>query len=192
MEERSRSYDYAARQGVLEISWQDFGQLAARLTELLAPTRPEAIIGIARAGLFPATAVACMLRCELYPARLTRRLNDQIIYPAPVWKTPVSPEVADKVVAVIDEIADSGETLAMVADQVRLLGAKQVVTACLVNHSWAKPAPDFTALISDALLIFPWDHFVFQDGKWLVHPEISEALLLQGRDSTNTAELAEN
>lgn len=174
----------------MEISWQDFGQLAARLAELMAPAKPEAIVGIARAGLFPATAVACMLRCELFPARLTRRLNDQVIYPAPVWKTPVSPEVAGKVVAVIDEITDSGETLAMAADQARLLGAKQVVTACLVSHSWAKPAPDFTALVSDALLIFPWDHYVFQDGIWQVHPEIVEALSLQDIDEASAAKPA--
>ena len=41
----------------------------------------------------------------------------------PVWKIPVPQEVAGKVVVVVDEIADTGETLAMVADSARALGA---------------------------------------------------------------------
>jgi hypoxanthine phosphoribosyltransferase len=174
-----KPYDYAHRQGVQAISWEDFGTLATKLAEGLTRYRPEAIVGIARAGLFPATALACMLRCEMYPARITRRLNDQVIYSSPVWKVPVSPEVAGKIVAVVDEIADTGETLMLVAEQVRSLGATQVVTASLVSHSWAKPAPDVTALVSDALVIFPWDKKVMIDGQWQPHPEIMEALKAQ-------------
>ena len=53
-----QSYDYAHRQGVREISWDEFAGLAARLAEQLALARVEMIVGTARAGLFPATAVA--------------------------------------------------------------------------------------------------------------------------------------
>jgi len=127
-----QSYDYAHREGVYHISWDGFHSLAKQLAESLASYEPEAIVGIARAGLFPATALACMLRRELYPTRLTRRVNDEVIYEKPVWITPVSPEVAGKVVAVVDEIADSGETLAMVAEAVKNAGARQVVTVNLL------------------------------------------------------------
>lgn len=67
--------------------------------------------------------------------------NDVVIHDTPVWKVDVSPEVAGKVVAVIDEVADSGATLALVADRVRGLGAARVVTASLVAHTWAEPVP---------------------------------------------------
>jgi adenine/guanine phosphoribosyltransferase-like PRPP-binding protein len=67
-----KSYDYAHRSGVRPLSWEDFAGLAARLAEQLAVYQPQAIVGVARAGLFPATAVACSLRRELFPARLTR------------------------------------------------------------------------------------------------------------------------
>lgn len=173
------SYDYSRRQGVLEISWQDFGELARRLVEKLAPCQPQAIVGNARAGLFPATAAACMLRCELYPARLTRRLNDEVVSTEPRWITPVSPEVAGKVVAVVDEIADSGATLHLLAQAVRLLGARQVISACLVSHSWANPAPEVTVLVTDELVLFPWDRQVYQAGCWQEHPELAAALKLQ-------------
>lgn len=174
-----QSYDYAQREGAKEITWDDFGELAAKLAEQVAQFKPQVIVGIARAGLFPATALACMLRCEMLPARLTRRENDRVVHKSPVWKAPISTQVAGQVVAVVDEITDSGETLSIAAQAARARGATQVLTASLVSHSWADPAPDFTALVSDALVIFPWDREVFVDGKWKPHPEIVAALKAQ-------------
>jgi hypoxanthine phosphoribosyltransferase len=75
-------------------------------------------------------------------------------------------------------MADSGETLALVAQEARSLGAVKVVTAALVSHSWADPRPDVSALVSDALVIFPWNR-VLLDGEWKLHPELEEALRLQ-------------
>lgn len=173
------SYDYARRQGVLNISWEDFGKLAAHLAELVVQAQPEAIVGIARAGLFPAAAVACTLRRELFPTRITRRLNDQVVYTQPIWKTPLSPEVTGKTIVIVDEIADSGETLELVATEARRLGAAHVLTACLISHTWARPSPDFSALVSDAFVIFPWDAQVFLEGKWQPHPEIVAGLEAQ-------------
>ncbi len=160
-----QSYDYAHRQGVHEVSWDGFARLAASLAESLACEEIDLILGIARAGLFPAKAVACALRRELFPVRLTRRLNDRVVYPVPVWKAPVPAEVAGKAVVVIDEIADTGETLRLVADEARRLGASRVLTATLVSHSWATPPPAVTALVSDALVLFPWDQRVLIDGE---------------------------
>jgi hypoxanthine phosphoribosyltransferase len=175
------SYDYARRQGVREISWEEFAALSARLAEELVEAGVEAVVGIAKAGLFPATAVACNLRREMYPVRVSRRVNDEVVHKSPVWIVPVSPEVKGKVVAVVDEIADTGETLALVANSVRENGAVRVVTACLVSHSWANPAPDVSALITDALVIFPWDREVLVGGEWQPHPEIVAALKAQGK-----------
>jgi hypoxanthine phosphoribosyltransferase len=178
-----KSYDYAHRSGVRQISWDDFATLARNLAELLEPFQPQLILGIARSGLFPATAVACSLRRELFPIRLTRRLNDVVVYEQPIWKVPIPHEVAGKIVAIIDEIADTGETLAIAAGYARALGAIQVVTASLVSHSWADPAPQISSLVSDELIIFPWDQQVLDGGKWITHPEITAALEAQSRGS---------
>lgn len=175
-----QSYDYAHRQGVEPITWARFADLAARLAEQIARQQVEVIIGIARAGLFPATAVACSLRCEFYPVRISRREGDQVVHAQPVWKVPVPAGIGGKRVAVIDEMADTGETLRLVAEQVRAVGAAGVVTASLVSHSWASPAPDIVAMVSDALVLFPWDRQVYVNGQWQYQPELVEALRLQG------------
>ena len=174
-----QSYDYTRREGIREISWEDFAALAARLAEGLSSHNIEVVIGIARAGLFPATSVACILRRELYPVRVTRRMNDEVTYDSPVWRVGVSPEVSGKIVAVVDEIADTGETLRLVANEVLRQGARCVVTGTLTSHTWASPSPTVCPLISDALIVFPWDRLVFADGKWQAHPELVEALRLQ-------------
>jgi hypoxanthine phosphoribosyltransferase len=181
-----QSYDYAHRSGIDEITWARFAELAAQLSEKLWPAGIDAVVGIARAGLFPATAVACALRRDPYPVRITRRENDQVIHKHPVWKVDVSPEVAGKVVAVVDEIADTGETIALVAQRVRERGAARVVTACLITHSWAKPRPGVVALVTDALLIFPWDKRVYSDGRWQLHPELEQALRAQALHGDET------
>ncbi len=170
-----RPYDYARRDGVHEVSWDEFARLARRLTELLEPEGLDAVVGLARAGLFPATAVAVSLRTELYPARLSRRVDDEVRYRTPRWRVPVGEDVRGRVVAVVDEIADTGETLALAAAAVLDRGASRVVTATLFAHTWADPMPDRCALVTDELLLFPWDRQVLVDGAWVPHPELADA-----------------
>jgi uncharacterized protein len=164
---------------VNDISWDRFAHLAAQLSQQLAAFQIDAVVGIARAGLFPATAVACALRHDLYPVRISRRVQDTVTYDHPLWIIDVTPHVAGKRIAVVDEMADTGETLALVAQRVREQGASAVVTASLIGHSWAQPAPDCAALVTDALVIFPWDKQVYLDGRWQPHPELESALAQQ-------------
>jgi hypothetical protein len=108
-------------------------------------------------------------------------VNDEVKFQHPQWIVDVGPDVKDKVIAVVDEIADTGETLALVAERVEERGAKQVITAALVAHTWANPVPNVVALTTDALALFPWDEQVYIDGKWQPHPELVEALKRQER-----------
>jgi hypoxanthine phosphoribosyltransferase len=178
-----KSYDYAHRAGVRQLTWDEFASLADRLAELLEPFQAQLILGIARAGLFPATLVASTLRRELFPIRLTRRLNDQVVYDQPEWKVPIPVDVNGKVIAIIDEIADTGQTLAIAANSAFELGALQVVTSSLVSHSWAAPAPQVCSLVTDEFVIFPWNQHVLEGGKWIPHPEVISGLKAQKQDS---------
>jgi len=185
-----RSYQYDQRKGVEEVSWERFAALTARLCEALAEFKPDLILGIARAGLFPATTISLALRREFYPVRVTRRVDDEVRFESPVWRLDVPAVVRGQRVAVVDEIADTGETLGLVATRASERGAQRVITAALVAHTWADPMPDVTALVSDALIIFPWDRQIFKDGVWMRRPEIEAALKAQGLTSgdDNSAE----
>ena len=57
--------------------------------------------------------------------------------------------------------------------------AREVVTARLAADTWANPRPQVVALVSDALVVFPWDRRVYEHGQWRQHPEIQAARSLQ-------------
>jgi uncharacterized protein len=57
-----KSYDYKSREGVKEISWNTFHVMTKSLVEKINERNIDIIIGIAKAGLFPAALIAGMLR----------------------------------------------------------------------------------------------------------------------------------
>jgi hypoxanthine phosphoribosyltransferase len=175
-----QSYDDAHRDGVETITWERFVHMRHTLAEALARQQIDTIVGVARAGLLPATVIACALRCDLVPVRITRRAQDQVVHAHPVWQVDVADAVAGRRVAVVDAIADTSETLRLVAARVRARGAPQVWTAVLVSHRWADPRPDRSGMVSDALMVFPWDQQVLVAGRWHLHPELVRALAEQG------------
>jgi uncharacterized protein len=141
-----QSNDRSRRSGVEPISWERFEELVRNLSEQVASFEPQIILGIARGGLFPATMMSYILRREMYPIRLTRRLNDAVVRERPTWLAGPPDKVIGRRVLIVDEIADSGHTIAMAAAEVRRMGASHVRSATLFAHSWADPRPDFVAL----------------------------------------------
>lgn len=77
-------------------------------------------------------------------------------------KTPVITQslpvrIKDERILVIDDIADSGETLILASTYMRQHGARDVKTATLVTKPWTKKMPDFSFHKSEAWLVFPWE-----------------------------------
>ena len=174
-------YDYAHRAGVRLVGWQDFERLCCQLAQELAARSVDSVVGIARSGLIAATQVALSLRVDLFPVYLSRRRGDRVVERHPVWLHLAELPLTGRHVAVVDEMADTGETLATAARAVRDMGAASVITAALAAHSWANPRPDVVALTTDALVVWPWGRYVLDAGRWVLHPEYAEALRQQGR-----------
>ena len=173
-------YNYRDRKGIRSISWEDFHSLCKGLSGAIFPFRPELILAIGRGGFYPGTLIAHILQTELYPIRLSRRVNDRIIYQTPQWLIEPPPEVKGKRVVIVDEICDSGQTMLMVKERVEGMGAEEVRGVVLYAHSRGTAVPDYIGLITDALLINPWDREILKDGSFQFHPEYVEALAKQG------------
>lgn len=173
-------YDYAARRGVRPVSWQDFHGLCRALALSVSGFAPELLLPVARGGNYPGTLLAHMLQVEIYPVRLTRRANDVVVSESPQWIAGPPAEVTDRRVLVVDEMCDSGETLREIRAQVTALGARSVRTAVLYAHTWGAHVPDYIGLITDDLILNPWDREILRDGVFQFHPEYAEALARQG------------
>jgi hypoxanthine phosphoribosyltransferase len=174
------SYDYATRQGIQPISWEDFHGICKALAQAVADFQPEIILPIGRGGYYPGTLLAHLLQVEVYPVRLSRRVKDMIKYDTPRWLVEPPPLIKDHRVLIVDEISGSGETITLVKEKAASLGATEIRSAVMYAHTWGVSTPDYIGLISDALLLNPWDREILRDGKFQFHPEYAEALAQQG------------
>lgn len=172
-----QSYDYKNRKGLKEINWNEFHLLCKKLAGQLKHKKIDLIIGIAKSGLFPSALLAGMLQKEIYPIRITRRHNDIVIRKELMWIVDLPKNIKNKNILIVDEMADSGETLLIVCKKAKQLGAKSILTVSLAAHTWAKPMPNYVGIKSNALIIFPWDTQILINKKWQLHPELKGAIL---------------
>lgn len=173
-------YSYETRKGIHPISWTDFVGICKGLALAASNFEPEMILGIARGGLYAATLLSHLLRVDLYPIRLTRRHNDRVVYDTPRWIINPPAEVKDKRVLIVDEICSEGITLQMAVGETQTLGAKEIKTAVMYSHTWGKQIPDYIGILSDELIMNPWDREILRQGKFILHPEYIHALEQQG------------
>jgi hypoxanthine phosphoribosyltransferase len=162
----------SAPKSVRELSWQEFDGLAQRLARAVVKRfRPDAVVGVAHGGVFVGGAVAAALRCEFFPVRISRRSRDVRARAQPRMSGEMPHELAGKRVLVVDDVASSGDTLELAKKLLAKVGAKQVATACLVAKSGGY-RPDWTALPTGELTIFPWDYQpVAEDTRFDVDPD---------------------
>lgn len=171
--------DYKNRKGILPVSWRDFHSLCKSIALAVSGYHPQIILAIARGGLYPGTLIAHFLQVELYPVRLTRRLNDIPTYKEPRWLIDPPDLVKNKKVLVVDEICSSGETIRMVKEKLSLLEAHAVKSAVLYSHRSGIATPEYIGIITDALILNPWDREILIKDKFDFHPEYRQALKLQ-------------
>jgi hypoxanthine phosphoribosyltransferase len=177
-----RPYDYSTRRGVVPISWEDFHGICKALARTAAEWQSELVLAVGRGGYYPGSLVAHVLRIDVHPVRVSRRVNDVVVYQEPRWILEPPSTIADHRVLIVDEICGSGKTLSMVKQRAEALGARQVKTAVLYAHTWGVSTPDAIGLITDALVLNPWDREILRDGMFQFHPEVVEALAFQQRE----------
>jgi hypoxanthine phosphoribosyltransferase len=153
---------------VRELGWAAFGEAARTLAAQIAKKfRPAVVIGIAKGGVFVGGALAAALGAEFYPVRIMKRRRDPGAVPAPMKEQ--LPDLSGKRVLVVDDVAQTGATLARARALARKSGAREVRTAVLV----ARPRgarPDFAAIATDELTLFGWDYELAGTGASSVDP----------------------
>ncbi len=153
----------APKKAVREIGWAAFGEIARQLaTRISKRFRPDAVVGIAKGGVFVGSAVASALGTDFFPVRVEPRRRD--VDPIPE-ATDQFPDLKGKRVLVVDDVCQTGATLAKARKLAKKAGAKDVRSATLV----ARPGgarPDFHALETSELVLFGWDYQLDQtDGQ---------------------------
>lgn len=142
-----------------KISWQKADAMCARLAAKVKRSfRPDALVGISRGGLVPLRLLSDYLNVRSVGVVGVK------FYSAP-GKTKAQPIVTQqlniavkgKKVLVVDDVADSGRTLALVVAMVKKRGAKVVKTAALHYKRSSIVKPDFFVKETDKWIVYPWE-----------------------------------
>lgn len=159
----------------LELDWTMFGELCRALALKVARDyAPEVIIGIARAGVIPGAIMASILRVDFYSMNISRRDGDEV-RERPELFSAAPRRIAGKRVLIVDEITSSGDTLRLALAAVRDARPAEVRTATSFSRTTGYQ-PDYSALTTDANVIFPWDRKVFEGDELVVNPRYEDLL----------------
>ncbi len=146
------------RSSVQELTWMDFDKAVQELARAIRQDfKVEAVVGVAHGGVFMGGALSSALGCEFFPVRISRRSRDRGDANKPQLLGGMPRELKGRRVLIVDDVAASGDTLEMAILLAKKAGARQVKTACMV----ARPegyAPDYQAMSTQAVLVFPWDY----------------------------------
>ncbi len=140
--------------------WEEIHRLCRKLAKAVKSSnfRVDAIVAIARGGWVPARILADLLDVkELYSVKTEHWGIVATITGKATITQPLTANVENKNVLVVDDVADTGETIKLVKDHVSSLGAKEVRTAVVDYKKTSSFVPDYFATR-------------MEDWKWIVYP----------------------
>lgn len=160
------------RRRFISPSMEDIFHLSAQIAKQLYEKGLEfdIIVGISRGGLLPARLLAdfmgiyrlAFVRARLYDDKFEK--GSQLKIAGPTRR-----DVTGRRVLLVDDVADSGETLQGVIDRIQDLGAAEVHSAVLYKKPWNRAKVDEWVEETDAWIIFPWERVEVMEKLVLTH-----------------------
>lgn len=120
--------------------------------------RANIVVGVARGGLVPTRILTDLLEIpELVTIQISFYQN--IAQPAlePILKQALTVPIEGKKVLLVDDIADSGESLKLAQTYLHQQAALETKTATLYLKPQSITTPDFYEKRTSAWVVFPWD-----------------------------------
>jgi len=142
------------------VSWREVdaccGLLARRIKH--AGFKPDIIVGIARGGWVPARLLSDLL-LNRNVASIKIEFYEKAGVPGtkPRITQPVSTSVRGKRVLLVDDVADTGESLAAAVAHLKRRGAKEIKVATLHYKPQSIFKPDFFIGETSDWLVYPWE-----------------------------------
>jgi len=141
-------------------TWEKIYQLLLNLAQQIRKTRfkPDVIVGVSRGGWPPARIMSDLLENpELANVKAEFYLSVAETKGEPIITQPVSVSVKGKKVLVVDDVADTGKSLALVREHLKEQGATQVKIATIYYKPWSIVTPDWYEKKTSQWVIFPWE-----------------------------------
>jgi hypoxanthine phosphoribosyltransferase len=142
------------------LTWAAFGTASRSLATTIADSgfAPDLVLSIARGGLPIGGALAYALdvkNCAAINVEFYTGVGERMDVPVVLPPTPPLVDLAGLAVLLADDVADSGETLALVTGLVRPHVA-ELRSAVLYTKPRSIVAPDYSWSSTDRWIAFPW------------------------------------
>jgi hypoxanthine phosphoribosyltransferase len=129
------------------IGYDQAERMVAALLDRASAWRPDAVVGIARGGLVPATMVSCMLALPLFIIGWDRSTG------ASFWAGPTPDE---KRILLVDDCCATGETMCAMRAVVLGRAADCATLTIVYDPETTNYVPDFSHPVPE-LFRFPWE-----------------------------------
>jgi hypothetical protein len=144
----------------LRLSWGDIEEQCKELAKEIRKRNLDfdIIIALARGGWVPGRLLSDYLDSdELYTVRVKFYEGVGKRGDKPLILHPTQLTIAGKRVLLVDDIADTGESLLAAMKHLRERGARSIFVATLVKKPHSKITPDLYARETSAWVVFPWE-----------------------------------
>lgn len=147
----------------LVLSWDELNDhvetLAQQIGALPVDQHPDAILAISRGGLVPGAMLAYRLGVRDLLVAVAEHYDAAGRRPEPsITRMPSDSSLRGRSVLIVDEVWESGRTLALVAERAHAAGAsvRTVVVHYKPSKSEVPGLPDFFAARADGWITYPY------------------------------------
>ena len=141
----------------LKLDWNQITEQCRRLAKKL-DYKPDLLVGVSRGGLPVVRIFSDLLDIEdvdvlrvRYYSGIGERGKEPLI------KIGLSRDVSNKKVLVVDDVADTGESLKEVKRYILEKGAREVRILTLMKKPWSAVMPEYYDSETERWIIFPWE-----------------------------------
>ncbi len=158
---KRRKASYTGEKFKFEVpSWNQIYSLLVKLAETVRKSKyePDVIVGVSRGGWIPSRIMSDLLENpKLANVATEYYLGVTETKQEPNLTQPVSISVKDKKVLVVDDVADTGESLKLVKSHLKEQGASEVRVTTIYYKPWSVTVPDYYEKETCRWVIFPWE-----------------------------------
>lgn len=141
-------------------SWNQIYSLLLEIADSVQKSTfvPDVIVGVSRGGWIPARIMSDLLENpKLSNVATEHYLGVAETKQEPSLTQPVSLPVKGKKVLVVDDVADTGESLKLVKAHLKNQGASEIRVATIYYKPWSKITPNYYTKETRLWIIFPWE-----------------------------------
>ena len=144
----------------LVVSWERAISLCKQLARQIKESnfKPAVLVGMIRGGLIPVRILSTDLKCnDVYclRAKYVRKNNKKTREVRIILGLNV--DLTGKNILLVDEIADSGETLKLIKDYLNFFNPKEIRTAVIHFKPSSITIPDYFVEKVDKWAQYPWE-----------------------------------